>query len=190
MTDLTLIPTTHAMALAYLKAGLAKNIHGDYSLGERWDLGGDYEVTTYIMNEVVPVAEKLVNATEMDGITKLYEFYGNTLPAALLFEFPRNIDALESCIKSAIDDAISLDSWIEVEFDLGGDTNHDDVVEGRSGTINFHPEELQIIRGANPKAPDEASVRVPHGNEITTCEGHFTDVQIRRSFKYLQNLHP
>ncbi|WP_432782879.1 hypothetical protein [Vibrio parahaemolyticus] len=56
-------------------------------------------------------------------------------------------------------------------------------------SMNFHPEDLQIVRGANPDDPDEVSVRDPQGNELTTCEGHFTDFHIRKSFKHLQNYH-
>ncbi|WP_432782878.1 hypothetical protein [Vibrio parahaemolyticus] len=103
MTDSNLISTAQAMALAYLKTGLAEKFQGEDTLGELWGLGGDYEVTAHIMTDVVPVAEKLVDETNMDDITKLYEFYGDTLPAALIRELPKTQEELETCIKFAIE---------------------------------------------------------------------------------------
>ncbi|HFI9381062.1 TPA: hypothetical protein ACGSTL_001217 [Vibrio parahaemolyticus] len=102
MTDLNLISTAQAIALAYLKAGLAENFHGEDTLGERWGLGGDYEVTTHIMIDVIPVAEKLADETNMDDITKLYEFYGDSLPTAIIRDLPERTEELNACIQSAI----------------------------------------------------------------------------------------
>ena len=102
-----------AMAFGYLKEGLS-SVAADQNkevtdLYEAWTSGGDYEGSCYLLEVFIPECESILVNCNMDTITKLYNFYGVTLPTALLNDMPVELEAIKKVIvECAIQDGFTF----------------------------------------------------------------------------------
>ena len=91
-----------ALGFGYLREGFkTASIALDKDLNilfEAWTGGGDYEGSCHLLEVVIPAVEAIVADSNMDTIHKLYQFYGETLPSALLDKEPITLENIKQIV--------------------------------------------------------------------------------------------
>lgn len=98
----------NALALAYLLSGLeviAKDEGLAGSVADALDFEGDFELTVFLLEKVIPISEEKWSESCLDQpySTCLYQYYQHSLPTLIIKQTPDSMSEWDAVIDMAME---------------------------------------------------------------------------------------